>query len=51
MSSTPDLPKREPAEDVTARELDDLELVDEEADAVKGGAVSSKLPSGKPIGH
>jgi hypothetical protein len=50
MPRTPELPDREPAEDVPQEEFGDLEIANEETDAVKGGAVSSKLPSGRPIG-
>jgi hypothetical protein len=46
-----DEPKTEPKEAAPPAELDDLDVSAEEADAVKGGTVSSKAPSGKPIGH
>jgi hypothetical protein len=53
MAESPENPGREDADDARREDEEpaDLDISAEEADAVKGGAVSSTAPSGKPIGH
>jgi len=51
MSSTPEMSGREPADDAALVDEADLEISAEEADAVKGGTVSSTQQGGRPVGH
>ena len=51
MSNTPEMSGRETVDDAPLVDEADLEVSAEEADAVRGGTVSSTQQDGRPIGH